>query len=175
MEIVLIVVVAAMLIFFMFNNRKKQKARQEKMSNELVPGATVMTSFGLFGTVLSVDAEENKVTIESGPGTTLVLHKQAIGQIQAPETAGTAIDSNDSDSDMDTETADDATDRYKGGSYGGSADDYKSGFSATGEQSADDGKPRITDAELDAMNEAKKSETASQDGSEGETGESSEK
>ncbi len=77
----------ALLIFMMFNSRKKQKAQQEKLSSGLVPGAKVMTSFGVFGTVLDIDLENNRVTIESGPGTVLTVHRQAIGNVEAAEEA----------------------------------------------------------------------------------------
>nr|WP_284711170.1 preprotein translocase subunit YajC [Brevibacterium sp. XM4083] len=78
---------AALLIFFLFNSRRKQKARAEQIKTNLVPGAKVMTTFGVFGTVLSIDDEDNQVTIESGPGTILRVHRQAIGQIDTPDTA----------------------------------------------------------------------------------------
>ena len=48
-----------------------------------MPGAKVMTTFGVFGTVLSIDEENNQVTIESGPGTVLRVHRQAIGRSRA--------------------------------------------------------------------------------------------
>ena len=126
---------AALLIFFLFNSRRKQKARAEQIKSGLMPGATVMTTFGVFGTVLSIDEENNQVTIESGPGTVLRVHRQAIGQVesnQAAESAdapGAAAPAADADNDAD----------------------------------ADDEKPAITDAELDAMNERKRAETDTPD------------
>ena len=78
---------AALLIFFLFNSRRKQKARAEQIKSGLVPGATVMTTFGVFGTVLSIDEDNNQVTIESGPGTVLRVHRQAIGQVENAEAA----------------------------------------------------------------------------------------
>ena len=84
MEMILILGFGALLIFFMMNSRKKQRQQQEKLSTGLVPGARVMTSFGVFGTVVEVLPEENKVVIESGPGTVLTVHRQAIGTIEQP-------------------------------------------------------------------------------------------
>ncbi|TSI18008.1 preprotein translocase subunit YajC [Brevibacterium aurantiacum] len=124
---------AALLIFFLFNSRRKQKARAEQIKTGLVPGATVMTTFGVFGTVLSIDDENNQVTLESGPGTVLRVHRQAIGQINNPETEGAAA----------------------GGAVAGSAD------VADDAESRDT--PAITDAELDAMNERKRAENTDND------------
>lgn len=128
----------------MFNSRKKQKARAEQLSNDLVPGAKVMTTFGLFGTVKSISEDGLKVTVESGPGTTLVVHKQAIGQIEAPETA--AVEADDAQATGAAVAADDAP-----------ADS-----AAPAVTTADDSRDsaRITDEELDAMNAERESATA---------------
>lgn len=128
MDLLIPLALAALLIFFLFNSRRKQKARAEQIKSGLVPGATVMTTFGVFGTVLSIDEENNQVTIESGPGTVLRVHRQAIGQIENNQAAapvdapGAAVPAADADAD------------------------------------AADEKPAITDAELDAMNERKRAE-----------------
>lgn len=90
---IMLLALGALLIFFMFNSNRKRKAQQEQMAERLVPGATVMTTFGLYGTVVSVDSDANKVTIESTPGTTLVVHRQAIGQVEAPVVAEPTADS----------------------------------------------------------------------------------
>jgi preprotein translocase subunit YajC len=122
---------AALLIFFLFNSRRKQKARAEQIKSNLAPGATVMTTFGVFGTVLSIDEENNQVTIESGPGTVLRVHRQAIGQVENPEAAAS----------VDAPAADAADDADK-----------------TAASENEDEKPAITDAELDAMNARKRAE-----------------
>ena len=87
MDLLIPLALAALLIFFLFNSRRKQKARAEEIKSGLVPGAKVMTTFGVFGTVLSIDEENNQVTIESGPGTVLRVHRQAIGQIENNQAA----------------------------------------------------------------------------------------
>ena len=92
MDLLIPLALAALLIFFLFNSRRKQKARAEQIKTGLVTGATVMTTFGVFGTVVSIDEESNQVTIESGPGTILRVHRQAIGQINNPETEAGAAD-----------------------------------------------------------------------------------
>ena len=48
---------------------------------EVVPGAKVMTNFGVFGTILSIDEEENQVQLESTPGTVLTVHRQTIARV----------------------------------------------------------------------------------------------
>lgn len=77
MMIVLLLLVVLM-IFMMFRNRKKAQAQQEEKKTKLLPGAKVMTTAGIFGTVKYVDLDENKVTLETAPGQTMVFHAQAI-------------------------------------------------------------------------------------------------
>ena len=52
--------ILAVLIFFMFRNSRKRKAQQEELRTQIVPGAEVMTNFGLYGKLISLD-ESSKV------------------------------------------------------------------------------------------------------------------
>ncbi|GAA1319292.1 preprotein translocase subunit YajC [Leucobacter albus] len=76
----------AVLIFFMFRNSKKRQAQMAEMQNNMQPGAEVMLQSGIFGTILAVDDEENRVTVQSGTST-LVVHRNAIGQVVTPADA----------------------------------------------------------------------------------------
>ncbi|WP_445967127.1 preprotein translocase subunit YajC [Agromyces sp. ZXT2-3] len=88
--------VLAVLIFFMFRNSRKRQAEQRELQTKVQPGATVMTNFGVFGTILSIDEEENRVELESSPGTVLTVHRQTIARVvepvEAPAEAAAAID-----------------------------------------------------------------------------------
>lgn len=69
------------LIIFMVRNGKKRREQMAQMQSGIQPGAEVMTQSGIFGTVESIDDEdENKVTLLSGT-TLLVVHRNAIGNI----------------------------------------------------------------------------------------------
>ncbi len=88
--------VLAVLIFFMFRNSRKRQAEQRELQSKVQPGATVMTNFGVFGTILSIDEEENRVELESSPGTVLTVHRQTIARVvepvEAPAEAAAAIE-----------------------------------------------------------------------------------
>lgn len=90
--------VLAVLIFFMFRNSRKRQKDAAELQTQVVPGAKVMTNSGLFGTILSIDEEENEVLLESTPGTVLALHRQTIARVVTPvaapvvDEADTAID-----------------------------------------------------------------------------------
>lgn len=76
--------VLAVLIFFMFRNSRKRKAETEKLQSQIVPGVEVMTNFGLFGTLLSIDEVSNVAEIETSPGNVLRVHRQTITRVVDP-------------------------------------------------------------------------------------------
>jgi preprotein translocase subunit YajC len=85
--------ILAVLIFFMFRNGQKRKRDQEALQSKVAPGAEVMTNFGLFGTILTMNEDDNKVALEVAPGTVLTVHRQTIARvIDETETAVVAGD-----------------------------------------------------------------------------------
>ncbi len=73
--------VLALLIFFMFRNSRKRKQDLENLQDKMVPGAEVMTNFGLFGTLVSIDDEANVAVIETSPGSTVRVHRQTLARV----------------------------------------------------------------------------------------------
>lgn len=77
--------ILALLIFFMFRNSRKRKAELEMLQEKMVPGAEVMTNFGLFGTLVAVDDDTNVATIETSPGSTVRVHRQTLARVVEDE------------------------------------------------------------------------------------------
>ena len=73
--------VLAVLVFFMFRNGQKRKKAAEELQKTVVPGAHVMTTFGVYGTIKFIDDAENIVVLETSPKNTLKLHRQAIARV----------------------------------------------------------------------------------------------
>lgn len=88
---VLMFAVLAVMILFMFRNNKKRKKAADQMQSTVVPGAYVMLTSGIFGTI--IEADEARVTIESTPGTRLVVSRQAVRQVEAVKPAEVAATS----------------------------------------------------------------------------------
>jgi|SRR5687767_7365741 preprotein translocase subunit YajC len=84
---IIMLAVLAVLIFFMFRNSRKRKADAEQLQSKVQPGAKVMTNFGVFGTILSIDEEENQVLLETSPGTVLTVHRQTVARVVEPSAA----------------------------------------------------------------------------------------
>lgn len=81
---ILLLVIFAFFIFTMFRRNRKTQAQQAEMRTKFVPGVEVMTNFGLFGRILSVDEAENKVVLELSPGATATVHRQAVSKVVEP-------------------------------------------------------------------------------------------
>jgi len=78
-------VILAVLVFFMFRNSRKRKAQQEELQSKIVPGAEVMTNFGLFGTLKSIDELSNVAELETSPGNIVRVHRQTLAKVVTSE------------------------------------------------------------------------------------------
>ena len=85
LTIVMVVILAA-LVFFMFRNSRKRQKEQAETRSKMVPGAEVMTNFGLYGTLLSVDEDDNTALIETSPGHVVKVHRQVLARVVEPKT-----------------------------------------------------------------------------------------
>lgn len=74
-------VILAVLVFFMFRNSRKRRQQAEELQTKMVPGAKVMTSFGLFGTIESIDELANEAKVEIAPGVVVTVHKQTLAKV----------------------------------------------------------------------------------------------
>ncbi|MHA7208104.1 preprotein translocase subunit YajC [Arthrobacter sp. MDT1-65] len=88
----------AFLIFTMFRRQRKTQQQVKEMRTQMEPGTEVMTQFGLYGTIVSIDQENNKAVLELSPGNLATVHTQALSKVvqQEPAVVGDATDSTDS-------------------------------------------------------------------------------
>jgi preprotein translocase subunit YajC len=77
----LLPILLALFIFMMFRKQKKTQKTVQEQRTQMVPGTEVMTQFGLFGTILSINNEENKAVLELSPGNTATVHLQALTKV----------------------------------------------------------------------------------------------
>ncbi|WP_241975950.1 preprotein translocase subunit YajC [Cryobacterium algoricola] len=98
--------VLALLVFFMFRNGRKRQKEQASLQSQMVAGANVMTNFGMYGTILSIDEEANKVELEIAPGTVVQMHRQAISRVVEP-----AVTADDADAELESSVDDTHTAR----------------------------------------------------------------
>ncbi|TWX40680.1 preprotein translocase subunit YajC [Frigoribacterium sp. ACAM 257] len=84
---VIMVLLLVVLVFFMFRNKRKRDAQQATLQSKMVPGVEVMLSFGVYGTLVSIDDEANIAEVEVSPGTVLRVHRQTLGRVVEPVVA----------------------------------------------------------------------------------------
>lgn len=108
--------VLLVVVFYFLLIRPQRKRQQEaaQMQNSLTPGTRVMTTTGLFGTVVAVENED--VVLEVAPGIETRWVKAAIGRVVTPGDAPAT-------EEAETETtADEAKDEAKDESKNGDQD-----------------------------------------------------
>ena len=77
-ELILIAVALAVFVFFQFRSSRKRNRETAARQAAIAPGVEIMTNFGLYGTVLSIDEDTNMALIETTPGTVIRIHRQTI-------------------------------------------------------------------------------------------------
>jgi preprotein translocase subunit YajC len=87
--------VLAILVFFMFRNSRKRQREASELQQKVQVGADVMTNFGVFGTILAIDEESNKVQLETSPGTIITVHRQVVTRVIDDHDSDLAADDSD--------------------------------------------------------------------------------
>lgn len=86
------IAVLGLLIYFMIRNSRKQRRTQEELAEKLQPGANVMTSFGLFATVVELNDDTNVATLDVGKGVLISVHRQVVTKVVEDEPDADAHD-----------------------------------------------------------------------------------
>ena len=111
---ILLFVMLGVFIFMMFRRNKKTQQQQAALQSQFAPGIEVMTSFGLFGRIVSIDEDNNKVLLELSPGNLATVHRQAVTKIVEPVTETQAVPDDASslttDQDVSTTAVDETPD-----------------------------------------------------------------
>ena len=81
----LLAVIAAFLVMMIFSSRnakKKQAEQREKLANDMVPGAWVMTTSGFYGRYVETDGDV--IVLETSDGTETLWTTRAIVSVGNP-------------------------------------------------------------------------------------------
>lgn len=99
---VLLAVIGAFLLMMIFSSRnakKKQAEQRDKLANDMVPGAWVMTTSGFYGRYVETDGDV--IVLETSDGTETLWTSRAIVSVGNPPFAPDAADTNTEDANAD--------------------------------------------------------------------------
>ncbi|MDX6740306.1 preprotein translocase subunit YajC [Actinocorallia sp. A-T 12471] len=74
-----LILIAVAFYFFLIRPQKKRQEEQNKMQKSLVPGSRVVTSSGIYGTVL--DTDEGDILLEIADGVEVRIMAQAVMRV----------------------------------------------------------------------------------------------
>jgi len=69
------------MLFLMMRSQRKKAAQQQKLQSSAGIGSEVMTSAGIFGTIVDEDEDEGTIILEIAPGTQIKLIRGAIARV----------------------------------------------------------------------------------------------
>lgn len=96
------------MFWFSSRTRRKQQEKLKAQQRSMEPGTEVMTSYGLYGRLISKDEDAVKAVIEIAPGTQVTVHLQTLTNVverETPGAAGTAAGTAAADADGTGSTA----------------------------------------------------------------------
>lgn len=106
-----LVLIAAVFYLLLIRPQRNRQRQAQTLLSRMAPGDRVMTSSGLFGTVVEMD--DDGVQLEIAPGVEVRFLKAAVQRIVTPE--ADAVDAGESDvldedlaGDVDDDTGDDS-------------------------------------------------------------------
>lgn len=81
------IMLLAIIAMFWFSSRTRRKQQQQVKERQatMEPGTEVMTSYGLYGRLVSKDEEAVKAVIEIAPGTNVTVHLQTLTNVVDPQ------------------------------------------------------------------------------------------
>ncbi|HEY7476665.1 MAG TPA: preprotein translocase subunit YajC [Actinomycetota bacterium] len=68
------------LLFFMMRSQKRKMAQQQALQRSADVGDEILTTSGMFGTIVDEDLEEDTVTVEIAPGTRIKMVRAGIAR-----------------------------------------------------------------------------------------------
>jgi preprotein translocase subunit YajC len=78
-SLLFIVAIFAVIMIFMFRSQSRRKRAAQDTQRQVIDGARVRTTFGVYGTV--IEGDDRNVILEVAPGTRIKMLRQAIAAV----------------------------------------------------------------------------------------------
>jgi preprotein translocase subunit YajC len=98
--ILLLLLGMPVMLFLMMRSQRRKASQQQTLQRSAGIGSEIMTTAGIFGTIVDEDEDEGTITLEIAPGTQIKLIRGAISRVVDED------DDDDEDGDDDDEVVD---------------------------------------------------------------------
>ena len=102
----IILIVVLFMIVYMTMTRRRRANQAQQMQNTIVPGARVRTTSGMYGTVTSVE-DNDDLMVEVAPGVNIRMMRRAVVPVPQDAATGTGPASEPSPDSTTESTSDD--------------------------------------------------------------------
>jgi len=106
----LIFIVPFALLFLFMRNQQKRVRQQQALQQSAEVGDEVLTTAGIFGTIIDEDEDEGTVTVEIAPGTRIKMVRSGIARRLTEDDYEDEYEDEDGDEDDEDDVADDEPD-----------------------------------------------------------------
>ena len=104
--LIIVVIALGLFVFMQFRTAKKRRNEAAALQEKMLPGTEIMTNYGLYGTIVSIDEETNVALIETTPGTVLRIHRQTILKAVEDDVVADEADLTEDDAVIEASSAD---------------------------------------------------------------------
>lgn len=96
----LILLLPVALLYFMFRSQKRRAVQQQSLQQAAHVGDEILTTSGIFGTIVDEDEDEGTVVVEIAPGTKITMVRAGISRrVTEDETDDEDEDTQDAEED----------------------------------------------------------------------------
>src|SRR5262245_4138141 len=94
------------MLFLMMRSQRKKTAQQQNLQRSAGIGSEIMTTAGIFGTIVDEDEDEGTIVLEVAPGTQIKMIRGAIARVVDEDDEYEEYDDDDEDDDAVVDLAD---------------------------------------------------------------------
>ncbi|HEX3300646.1 MAG TPA: preprotein translocase subunit YajC [Actinomycetota bacterium] len=98
------------MLFVMMRSQRKKAAQQQNLQRSAGVGSEIMTTAGIFGTIVDEDEDEGTIVLEIAPGTQIKLIRGAIARVVDEDDSESEEYDDDEDADEDDDAVVDLAD-----------------------------------------------------------------
>jgi preprotein translocase subunit YajC len=105
----LILLALPVVLYLMLRSQRRKAAQQQNVQRSAEVGDEIMTTSGIFGTIVDEDEDDGTVVVEIAPGTNITMIRAGIARVVTDEDDGDEYEDDDDDDVVELSDAEDAS------------------------------------------------------------------